>query len=188
MTLRIGHRGAAGYVDEDTLESMNKAISLKCDMIEFDVRKCKTDELIVLHDKTVNRTTNGKGFAINKTFDQIKKLRTKNGYKIPLLEDVLKLLKGKCKIIIEMKLSCSFRDVVKLVEKYNLVDDVIIASYYDWKLKGVKRLNHKIKTMLLCEAKLFIIKRAQILGCYGIIIRNFIKVKTLFVKKTHKEV
>lgn len=186
MVLRIGHRGALGHVDENTLESVKKAVSLKCDMVEFDVRECKTGEIILMHNRSVNRTTNGKGFVRNKTYDQLKKLRTKYGYQIPTLDSVLKYLKGKCKIDIEMKYGIPVKDVVDLVEKHKLVNNVIITTYYDWDLKKVKKLNPKIKIMLLCEARLFLIARAKRLGCSGIIIRNNIKIKKGFVAKAHK--
>ena len=54
--MRIGHRGAAGHVDEDTLESIKKAIELRCSMVEIDARKCESGEIILIHDKKVNHT------------------------------------------------------------------------------------------------------------------------------------
>jgi len=59
LVLRIGHRGAMGYAPENTLLSFRKALELRCDMIELDVRLCKSGELIVFHDDTLERTTNG---------------------------------------------------------------------------------------------------------------------------------
>ena len=59
--LKIGHRGAMGYAPENTLESFAKALELGADGIELDVHLCKSGEVVVIHDKRVNRTTNGKG-------------------------------------------------------------------------------------------------------------------------------
>ena len=59
--LRIGHRGAAGHAPENTLAAVQKGIELGVDFVEIDVRRTADDALVVLHDPTVNRTTNGKG-------------------------------------------------------------------------------------------------------------------------------
>jgi glycerophosphoryl diester phosphodiesterase len=60
--LKIGHRGAKGYVAENTLASFQKAIDLGVDGIELDVHLCQSGEVVVIHDDTIERTTSGKGF------------------------------------------------------------------------------------------------------------------------------
>lgn len=64
----IGHRGAKGYEPENTLASFQKAITLGVDMIELDVYSVKTGEIVVMHDQTVDRTTNGTGPVTNFSF------------------------------------------------------------------------------------------------------------------------
>ena len=59
--LRIAHRGASGHQPENTLAAISKALEIKVDIIEIDVRVCKTGELVVFHDLTLERTTNGSG-------------------------------------------------------------------------------------------------------------------------------
>ena len=63
----IGHRGASGYEPENTLRSFAKAIELGVDMIEFDVHVCASGELVIIHDDTVDATTNGSGLVAEKT-------------------------------------------------------------------------------------------------------------------------
>ena len=94
MVLRIGHRGAAGHAPENTLVSFEKAIDLGCDMTELDVHICGSGELVVIHDETVDRTTNGSGRVSELTLREIKILDAGDGEEIPTLEEVLELLRG----------------------------------------------------------------------------------------------
>jgi glycerophosphoryl diester phosphodiesterase len=72
--LKFGHRGAKGYLIENTVESILKAIELGVDGIEVDVHKCKSGELVVFHDFTVDRLTNGTGEISNFTLKELKLL------------------------------------------------------------------------------------------------------------------
>ena len=80
--LNIGHRGAKGYSPENTLNSFQKALELNADGVEFDVHVCKSGELIVIHDFTVDRTTNGKGAISDLTLSELKKLRINDSIEI----------------------------------------------------------------------------------------------------------
>src|SRR3989344_4945545 len=71
MVLKIGHRGASGHAPENTTLSVKKALELGVDMIEVDVRVCKTGETLLLHDSSVRRLFNNKGLISRKTFDEI---------------------------------------------------------------------------------------------------------------------
>ena len=73
--LNIGHRGAKGYVAENTIASISKAIELGVDGVEIDVFRCSTGELVVFHDKTLEKLTNGSGFIEELTLDSIKKIK-----------------------------------------------------------------------------------------------------------------
>jgi len=81
MAMKIGHRGAKGHAPENTLASLNKALELGVDMIEFDVRCCRSGEVVLLHDKTLNRTTNGSGPVAEKTYDELELLDAGKGQK-----------------------------------------------------------------------------------------------------------
>lgn len=90
--LNIAHRGASAYKPENTLASFQKAIDLNVDMIEFDIRLSKDKKIVVIHDETVNRTTNGRGKVRNKDLEQLKLLNAGDGESIPTLEEVLTLI------------------------------------------------------------------------------------------------
>lgn len=116
--LKIGHRGAAGYAPENTLKSFAKGLELKVDMVELDVQLCKTGELIVLHDETVDRTTNGKGRIAGLTFDEARHLDAGEGEKLPTLEEVFDLVNRRAKINVELKVPGTARPVHELIERY----------------------------------------------------------------------
>lgn len=100
--LRIGHRGACGYAPENTLLSIQKALELNVHGVEIDVR-CINGKLILIHDDTLDRTTNGHGLVKDYSFEELRKLDAGKGEKIPLLEEVLELVDGKVLINIELK-------------------------------------------------------------------------------------
>ncbi len=99
----IGHRGASGYAPENTLESFELAIRQGVSAIELDVHQCASGELVVIHDETFNRTTNGKGPVAKMTLDELKELDAGNGNQIPTLKEVFEIVARRVKINIEIK-------------------------------------------------------------------------------------
>ncbi len=100
--LVIGHRGAAGHVAENTLGSIRRALALGVDGIEFDVRRCG-DGLVVLHDATLERTTDGHGPCRDLPLAELRTLHTANGERVPLLDEVLALVSGCALVNVEIK-------------------------------------------------------------------------------------
>ena len=101
----IGHRGVKDLKPENTLDSIQKAFDLGLECIEIDVKVSKDNIPLLLHDDTLDRTTNGSGLACDFTFDEIKKLdagyyfyKSKTEIKVPSLSSVLELVKKKTKI------------------------------------------------------------------------------------------
>lgn len=110
--LIIAHRGASGNAPENTLASVRLALEQKADMIEIDVFLSKDDQIVVMHDQKVDRTTNGQGYIENLTLKEVKQLdagswfaKTFKGEKIPTLPEVLHVVEGKAKLLIEIKKS-----------------------------------------------------------------------------------
>lgn len=148
--LKIGHRGAKGYEPENTLASFQKAIELQVDGIELDVHLSSDNQLVVIHDKTINRTTNGKGLVKNYTAAELQK------HQIPTLSDVFDLVDKKCWINVELKGKGTAKPVVKLIEKYirekNWNYDQFIISSFEWDfLEEVAALNPNIPIGVLTE-------------------------------------
>lgn len=112
--LKIGHRGAKGYIVENTLASFQKAIELGVNGIELDVHLSSDGKIMVIHDETIDRTTSGKGFVKDFTASQLKK------YGIPRLEEVFDFIDKSCFINIEIKDFKATTSVLKLLQNYIL--------------------------------------------------------------------
>ena len=106
--LVIGHRGAMGYETENTIASIEKAIELGVSMIEIDVLRIKSGELMVFHDKRVDRLTNGAGEIEDYYMSDVLALNLVGGHKIPTLQQVLKAVDGRVKINIELKAAANW--------------------------------------------------------------------------------
>ena len=134
--LNIAHRGASADKPENTLASFQKAIDLNADMIEFDLRCSKDGKLVVIHDGTVNRTTNGRGKVCNKDLEQLKLLNAGDGELIPTLEEALTLIGGRCLINIEIaERGIAKRLVEALQPFYYMWDSIVISSFSFKELK-----------------------------------------------------
>ena len=102
-TLSIGHRGAKGYVAENTYESISKAIQLGVDGIEIDVFKCASGELVLFHDKDLKELTGESGLIENLTIKELEQFLVLGKYKIPTLKDVLTRIEKPLFVNIELK-------------------------------------------------------------------------------------
>lgn len=100
--LSIGHRGAMGHAPENTLLSIQKAIELGADWVEIDVHLID-GQLMVIHDDTLDRTTNGKGCLSGYTFQQLRGFDAGEGERIPILAEVIEATKGKVGLNIELR-------------------------------------------------------------------------------------
>ncbi|MBW1297489.1 glycerophosphodiester phosphodiesterase [Aquimarina litoralis] len=170
----FGHRGAAGLVAENTLESIEEALSHKVDGIEIDVHRCKSGELVVIHDETLQRTTNGFGKVSEFTLQQLNTYRTKEGFQIPTLDQVLNLVDTKCDLNIELKGIGTAIPVIELLEskiknsEWNY-DHFILSSFDHSQLFQVKLATNKFKLGVLTEKNIAsVLKVAESLGAYAI--------------------
>jgi glycerophosphoryl diester phosphodiesterase len=134
--LKIGHRGAKGYVPENTLLSFQKAIEMSVDGIELDVHLSADGEIIVIHDATIDRTTNGQGAVNSLSLRELKSFRIEKEHEIPTLIEVLNLVNKRCLINIELKGKGTVIPVVALIEKYVLEKNWqyphFLISSFDW--------------------------------------------------------
>ncbi|HKO78438.1 MAG TPA: glycerophosphodiester phosphodiesterase family protein [Flavobacterium sp.] len=157
--LKIGHRGAKGYEPENTLISFEKAIEMGADGIELDVHLSLDGHLIVIHDETIDRTTNGKGVVNQLTLRELKSFTINEKYTIPTLEEVLDLVNQRCFVNIELKNQDMVEKVVQLIEHYisdkNWNNDHFLVSSFDWNaLQQVRFLNGNIRIGVLTETDL----------------------------------
>jgi glycerophosphoryl diester phosphodiesterase len=157
--LKIGHRGAKGCEPENTLISFEKAIEMGADGIELDVHLSLDGHLIVIHDETIDRTTNGKGVVNQMTLHELKSFTINGEYTIPTLDEVLELVSQRCFVNIELKNQEAAEKVVQLIEHYisdkNWNNDHFLVSSFDWNaLQQVRFLNDTIRVAVLTETNL----------------------------------
>lgn len=156
MIFKVGHRGAAGYEPENTLLSFQKAMELGADMIELDVRACKSGELVAIHDDTVERTTDGKGNVKDKTLSELKGLNIEKGQKISTLTEILDFLDRKIKVNVELKGKNTAFKACRIIQRYVeekgwSYDDFIVSSFNHAELWIVKFMDKDIKIGVLSE-------------------------------------
>lgn len=155
-TLVIGHRGAMGHETENTLASIQKAMDLGVDMIEIDVFKIKSGEIVVFHDDTVDRLTNGPGNIEDYNIINLKKLIVDGGHKIPMLQDVLKLIDNKVALNIELK-GPGTADRVNFImnnyiEQNNWSPANFLISSFNWdELREMREYNPTVAIAVLTE-------------------------------------
>jgi glycerophosphoryl diester phosphodiesterase len=163
--LKIGHRGAKGYASENSLFSFEKAIEMGVDGIELDVHLSLDGQIIVIHDDTIDRTTNGKGFVNTLSLQELKTFRINEKQaseleqQIPTLNEVFDLVNQTCFINIELKGKGTASAVVALIEKYiwekNWKYANFLVSSFDWNaVQEVRFLNENIPIGILTETNL----------------------------------
>lgn len=162
-TLVWAHRGASGYAPENTLEAFQKAIDMDADGIELDVQMTKDGQLVIIHDETINRTSDGKGLIKDYTYEELltfnfnKKYPELGKVKIPTLEEVYHLLKDtKLFINVELKNGIIFYEnleekVMELTKRMELTDRVIYSSFNHYSVMKLKELDPYVNTGFLYE-------------------------------------
>lgn len=155
----IAHRGASGYAPENTFAAFDKAVEYEADYIELDVQMCKDKELVVMHDATVNRTTNSKGAIKDLNLVTLQELdagswyhSTYKGEKIPTLKEVVNRYKDKAGLLIEVKYPEIYPGIEKEIAKVvkDVADkEIIIQSFNINCLKRIKKFAPNLSTCLL---------------------------------------
>lgn len=166
MSLIFGHRGASGYAPENTLESFDLAARMGAHGVELDVHICRSGELVVTHDETIERVSDGEGWVKDMTLTELKKLhfnRTHPEYpeaRIPTLREVFQLLKPTgLKINTELKNSLIDypdleRRVIELADQEGMLDRIIFSSFNHSSMLRVKAIDKSLYCGLLYEANM----------------------------------
>ena len=129
----IAHRADWRNFPENSLEAIESAIKMGVDVVELDVHRTVDGALVICHDKTINRTTNGKGKIAELTLDSIRNCRLRAGhnavtrYKMPTLEEALDLCKGR--VMINLDKAVNYYDqIMDMLVARNMADQVIMKS------------------------------------------------------------
>lgn len=153
--LVVGHRGVKAFYPENTMLSFQKAIELGVDGIEMDINMTKDGHLVVIHDNTVDRTTNGIGKVADFSLSELKELDAGScfsseyaGETIPTFEEFLDLVKNK-KLLLNVEIkdyrTCVIDKTINMLEDYKLTDTYVITCF-DAKVTTYAHKNYGVKT------------------------------------------
>ncbi len=143
--LTIAHRGASSIAPENTLKAFQKAIELKADYIEFDVHQSKDGEIVVMHDGNTFRTTGHFGIINRMTLSDLKKLDCGDGEKIPTIEELIEVTKGKIGLNCEIKTRGITEKIIKILKESEIVETTIISSFKHDILLKIQKSDSTIK-------------------------------------------
>ena len=155
------HRGASGYAPENTIPAFKLAAEMGADGVELDVQFTKDGQIVVCHDETIDRTSNGAGWVKDKTFDELRSLNFDNGNKayegaqIPTMQEVFECLRPTdLTINIELKTGIYFypgleEAIVELTHKNGFDDRVIYSSFNHYSVMKIKEIDPDAKTGFL---------------------------------------
>ena len=159
--LVIAHRGASAYAPENTMAAFCEAVRLKADAVELDVKLLKDGNIIVLHDTTLDRTTNGTGSVYQYVYDEIKFLDAGSHFstqfsdeRIPTLGEIFEEIGNDILINVELTNYARPWDklplkVIHLVHQYHLEKRILLSSFNPWALILAKRVDPEIPRALL---------------------------------------
>ncbi len=165
MTRNFAHRGFSGKYPENTMLAFEKAIEAGCDGIEFDVQMTKDRELVLIHDETVDRTTNGSGRVCDYTLEELKKLDASAGFvgiygfnPIPTLREYCAMAQDKS-ILTNIELKNGVYEyegmeqmVLDILDEYSMRDKVIISTFNHFSALRMKKLAPDMRCGLLEES------------------------------------
>lgn len=164
MTKNFAHRGFSGKYPENTMLAFEKAIAEGVDGIELDVQLTKDGEVVIIHDEKIDRTTDGEGYVVDYTYEELSKFdasyiyRGKMGFnKIPTLREYFELVKD-LDIITNIELKTGINEylgieekVWDLIQEFKLQDKIIISSFNHFSVMRMKKIAPNMKYGFLSE-------------------------------------
>lgn len=163
MSKIFAHRGYSGIYPENTMLAFKKAVECGVDGIELDVQLTKDGEVVIIHDETIDRTTNGKGLVVDYTYEELEKFdasfkfRDYGFNKIPTLREYFELVKD-LKLVTNIELKTGINEylgiekkVLDLIKEYKIEDRVIISSFNHYSVMRMKKIAPQLKYGFLSE-------------------------------------
>jgi glycerophosphoryl diester phosphodiesterase len=205
----VAHRGASGYAPENTLSSYRAGIRMNADYVEIDVQMTKDGELIAMHDKTVNRTTNGTGSVNGMTLSELKTLDAGSWFnskhpnyaqkeyvnqKVPTLREIFEAFGKTTRFMLETKWpdenSGLEEKMWALVEEFGLIDRVAIQSFNKESLLKFRQWNRNVLLFQLLwytkSASISDAKLEEISGYANGVGANFYRINESYIRKVKR--
>ncbi len=149
----VAHRGASGLEPENTLRAVRRAFELGADWVEVDVRVSRDGRFVVIHDESVDRTTDGRGLVSDMTFEELRRLDAGMGERIPCLEEVLEEAEGRGTLVVEVKVPGHEWRLMELLRSMDASERVVLSSFYHRSVRKVKRLNPSVRTGVIISSQ-----------------------------------
>jgi glycerophosphoryl diester phosphodiesterase len=152
----IAHRGTSALAPENTMAAFALALEQGADGIELDAMLCRDGQVVVIHDDTLDRTTNGAGPVPEHTVEELKALDAGDGEGIPTLAEVFERFGGRLLINVELKNYSSIFDrlplaVAALVRQFDLAESVLVSSFNPFNLPRIRRQLPEMRRGLLTQ-------------------------------------
>ncbi len=142
----VGHRGAPTEEPENTRRSFRRALELGVAAVELDVQLTRDGRLAVIHDETLDRTTNGHGPVQDFTLAELQKLDAGQGEPIPALEEVLELTRGRTHLLVELKQPEAMGALLQFFREHRAFDAAQVISFWHPAVKALKEAEPRLKT------------------------------------------
>jgi len=158
LVMAIAHRGASAHAPENTLAAFEQAIDSGARAIEFDVRVTKDGIPVVMHDETVERTTNGRGGVSEMTCSDLQQLdagswmdKRFSGLKVPTLQEAIATISAAAMPVIELKSALDAPVLEEILKRYGCLSKTVVISFEERWLGPIKRQNRDFRIGLLSE-------------------------------------
>jgi len=194
VTLNIAHRGASALAPDNTMAGFEKAVELGADAIELDLHVSQDGELVVIHDDTLDRTTDGSGPVHQRSLGELMRLDAGRwfgegfaGQRIPRLAEVLDRFAGRVPLALEIKAGSTFfpgieEKVVSALRQRAVIDQAAVASFDHYALRRLKEIEPTIRT-----AALLVGRPVSLSALAGLAKADGLALEASFVTKTEVE-
>ncbi|MBM4287317.1 MAG: glycerophosphodiester phosphodiesterase [Deltaproteobacteria bacterium] len=145
----MGHRGAKAYEPENTLRSIRRALEMGVQAVEIDVHLSRDGHLVVIHDATVDRTTDGQGRVADLTWEELRRLDAGMGERLPSLEEVVAQVRGRGHLFVELKDPRAVLPLAAFFQDHDLFAEAHVISFWHPAVKELRRLEPRLHTGVL---------------------------------------
>ncbi|KQC07632.1 MAG: hypothetical protein APR55_00820 [Methanolinea sp. SDB] len=181
----IGHRGAKALEPENTLRALRRGMDC-ANYVEIDVRMSSDGELVVIHDPTLERTTNGTGRVGDHTFRELRELDAGKGEKIPTLSEVLELTGGSSGLVLEIK-EPGTEDLISIEVARCRPDRLLVVSFHEESIAAIGKILPDTATgLIISEKNPVSIENACILGAAAVLTKMTV-LKPAMVTEAHEK-
>jgi glycerophosphoryl diester phosphodiesterase len=154
--LRVAHRGASAHAPENTLAAFRRAVELGADAVEMDVHLTADGHVVVIHDATLDRTTNGTGAVTERSLSDIRSLDAGSwfdprfaGERIPTLDEAFDVIPKGVLAVVEVKSDAATLPTIELIRTRNRLDDVALISFAPEAVRLARWVEPRLPTSLL---------------------------------------